>query len=176
MRWAIIAAAVIAAMVDALYLGVVQTQDGGDPQFLTVPFVATSIALMASCAALASRASSARWRPLLLGVATGGLLLLGYVGMFSIGLPLLVAGLLLLISLIVTLSSRATADRQRAKARIGVAAGGAVVAVALLLGGFTVSELFIRCPARGQMSGSGLTVLGMSYTYRCENGKLTITR
>jgi hypothetical protein len=64
MRWAGVATAVIAGTVDVLYLGYVNSQGAGDPQFLRVPFVATFIALMAICAALSSRASAARWRPL----------------------------------------------------------------------------------------------------------------
>jgi hypothetical protein len=86
---------VIAATVDVLYLGIVGTQ-GSNPEFLRAPFVAAFIALMAVCAALSSRASAARWRPLLLGVSAAGLLLLGFYAIFSIGLPLLVAGMVAL--------------------------------------------------------------------------------
>src|ERR1700716_4329534 len=116
MRWAGVATAVIAGTVDVLYLGYVNSQGAGDPQFLRVPFVATFIALMAISAALSSRASAARWRPLLLGASAGGLLLIGYFGIFSIGLPLLVAGALALVGLIRTLSLAAGATAGSGKA------------------------------------------------------------
>ena len=92
MRRLAVAAALIAGTVDVLYLGYVGSQGPGDPQLLRVPFVAIFIAVMAICAALSARKSAARWRPLLLGTSAAGLLLLGYFGIFSIGLPLLVAG------------------------------------------------------------------------------------
>src|SRR5256885_15858790 len=103
MRWAGVAAAVIAGTVDVLYLGTVGSQGASNPQSLTVPFVAAFIALMAICAALSDRASVARWRPLLLGASAAGLLLIGFFGIFSIGLPLLVAGVLAALSLITAL-------------------------------------------------------------------------
>jgi hypothetical protein len=171
MRWAGVGAAIIAAVVDVLYLGLVGSQGAGDSQFLRVPFVAAFIALMAICAALSSRTSAARWRPVLLGVSAAGLLLLGYFALFSIGLALLAAGVLALLALINALShpelSRAAAG--------GMAAAGAVLAVALLLAGFSVAEVVIRCPAKGVESGGGTRLLGGSYSYSCDNGTLTIS-
>lgn len=171
MRWTGVGAAIIAAAVDALYLGVASS----DAQFLRVPFVAGFIALMAICAALSARASATRWRPLLLGISAAGLLLLGVIGIFSIGLPLLVAGLLALVGLINSLS-RESAPGRSGRAAAGMVAGGALLAVVVLLGGFIVSELAIRCPARGVIGGSGPSLLGGSYAYSCDNGKLTISR
>jgi hypothetical protein len=168
MRWAGVAAAVIAGTVDVLYLGYVNSQGAGDPQFLRVPFVATFIAIMAICAALSSRSSAARWRPLLLGASAAGLLLLGYFGIFSIGLPLLVAGALALVGLVRTGSGKAAAA--------GMALGGAVLAVAVLLAGFSLAEGAIRCPARGTESGGGSGILGGSYQYSCVDGTLTLSR
>jgi hypothetical protein len=40
MRWAGVGAAIIAAAVDLLYLGIVGSQGASDSQFLRVPFVA----------------------------------------------------------------------------------------------------------------------------------------
>jgi hypothetical protein len=57
-----------------------------------------------------------------------------------------------------------------------MAAGGALLAVVVLLGGFIVTELAIRCPARGVMGGPGPSLLGSSYAYSCDKGKLTISR
>lgn len=177
MRLAIIAAAVIAATVDVLYvLVLIPAQHAEDPAFLTVPFVAGFIALMAVCAALAARVRSGRLRPLLLGVAAAGLLLLGFFAMFSIGLPLVAAGGVLLLSLIRSLSSGSTAKSGRAFSSIGRAIAGGVLSIAVLLGGLSFAEVTIRCPARGQMGGGGITVAGISYSYNCDNGKLTLTR
>jgi len=172
MRWAGVGAAIIAAADDILYVGAASS----DAQFLRVPFVAGFIALMAICAALSARASATRWRPLLLGVAMAGLLLLGVIGILSIGLPLLVAGLLALVGLINSLSRPGSAPGRSGRAPAGMAAGGALLAVVVLLSGFIVTELAIRCPARGVMGGSGPSVLGGSYAYSCDNGNLTISR
>jgi hypothetical protein len=177
MRWLPVIAAIIAATVDILYLGFVNSQGDGNPQFLRGPFVAAFIALMAICAALSSRASAARWRTPLLGASGAGLLLLGFFGIFSIGLPLMVAGALALVELIRTLGpgdpSRGTLGKA---AGAWLAAGGAVLAVVVLLVGITVTELAIRCPGTGTMGGSGATLLGGSYQYSCDNGALTISR
>jgi hypothetical protein len=167
MRWAGVGAAIIAAAVDVLYLGIVGSQ-GSNPQYLRVPFVAAFIALTAICAALSSLAA-ARWRPLLLGISAAGLLLVGFFAIFSIGLPLLIAGLLALAGLIA--ESRGASG----KAAAGMAAGGAVVAVVVLLAGFSLTELAIRCPANGVEGGTGADFLSGSYQYRCDNGRLTIS-
>jgi hypothetical protein len=171
MRWAGVAAAVIAGTVDVLYLGMVGSQGASNPEFLRVPFVAAFIALMAICAGLSSRASAERWRPLLLGASAAGLLLIGYFALFSIGLPLLVAGALCLVSL---LGALGRGPRKAAVA--GLAAGGAVAAVVVLLAGFALAEYAIRCPARGVETGGGSGFLGGSYEYSCNNGTLTISR
>ncbi len=177
MRWASVVTAIIAATVDALYLGIVSTQGASDPEFLRVPFVAAFIALMAICAGLSARASAARVRPLLLAVSAAGLLLLGYFAIFSIGLALLVAGLVALIGLINSLGRVWLSREASGKAAAGgMAAGGAVIAVVILLGGFSLAERAISCPAHGMMSGSGSGVLGGSYDYSCNNGNLTISR
>jgi hypothetical protein len=133
---------------------------------------------MAICAALSSLASAARWRTLLLGISAAGLLLLGFFAIFSIGFPLMAAGALTLVELIKTLRpGDPSRGPLRKAASTCIAAGGAVLAVALLLGGLSVTELAIRCPASGTMGGSGgPTLLGGSYQYSCNNGALTISR
>jgi hypothetical protein len=170
MRWAGVGAAIIAAAVDALYIGVASS----DAQFLRVPFVAGFIALMAISAALSARASATRWRPLLLGISAAGLLLLGVIGIFSIGLPLLIAGLLALVGLINSLS-RESAPGRSGRAAAGMVAGGAVLAVVVVLGGFIVTEFAIRCPSKGVIDASGSSLFG-GPAYSCDNGKLTISR
>jgi len=56
-----------------------------------------------------------------------------------------------------------------------MAAGGAVAALVVLLAGFSLTELAIRCPAIGVESGTGADFLSGSYQYRCDHGKLTIS-
>ncbi|HVS04554.1 MAG TPA: hypothetical protein VHK65_00085 [Candidatus Dormibacteraeota bacterium] len=172
MPWAGVGAAIIAAADDILYVGAASS----DAQFLRVPFVAGFIALMAICTGLSARASATRWRPPLLGISAAGLLLLGVIGILSIGLPLLVAGLLALVGLINALSRPGSAPGRSGRAAAGMAAGGALLAAVVLLGGFILTELAIRCPTRGVMGGSGPSLIGGSYAYSCDNGKLTISR
>jgi hypothetical protein len=174
MRLAGVSAGIFVAAVDALYLAVVGSQ-GTNPQYLRAPFVAAFIALMAITAALSSLVSAPPWRSLLLGFSAAGLLLLGFFAIFSIGLPLMVAGLLVLAGLIATLTRPGAPGRSGKTARI-TATGGAVAAVLVLLVGISITELALRCPASGVESGSGADFLTGSYQYTCDNGKLTILR
>ena len=176
MRWPALAVALTAGIVDPLYLRYVSMQGAHDPQFLRVPFVAAFIALMAICAALSIPAWADRWRPLLLGVSAGGLLLLGYFAMFSIGLPLIVAGLLAVLGLARSLPGKTIRQQSPERLSLGMAVGGAAFAVAILLVGFSLTELAIRCPSTGMEGGGGISALGSSYQYNCDNGKLTISR
>jgi len=130
---------------------------------------------MAICAALSSGVSTARWRALLLGVSAAGLILLGFFAIFSIGLPLMVAGVLASLGLIALGPARLSGEPS-GKASAAVAAGGAVLAVVVLLLGLSFTELAIRCPANGIESGSGAVLLGGPYQYSCDNGELTISR
>src|SRR2546427_9367850 len=110
---------------------------------------------MAVFAALSARKSAARWRTLLLGASAAGLLLLGYFGIFSIGLPLLVAGAFALVSLVGTLSLEGSPPAGSGKTpAAGMAAAGAVTAVVVLLAGFSLRERGIRCPPNRFESGS----------------------
>ena len=77
--------------------------------------------------------------------------------------------------LIGTLTRPGSPGASRRTARI-TAAGGAVVAVVVLLAGISATELAIRCPAAGVETGSGADLLSGSYQYTCDNGKLTISR
>jgi hypothetical protein len=176
MRWVGVGAAIIAAAVDVLYVGVINTQGGSNPQFLRAPFVAAYIALMAIFAALSTRASAARWRPLLLGISAAGLLLLGVFSIFSIGVPLMVAGVLASLGLINALGPARSSGERSGKASAAVAAVGAVLAVVALLVGLSLTELAIRCPANGVEEVSGTNFLGGPYQFSCDNGKLTISR
>lgn len=86
-------AAVLAVGTDLLYLGIIAVQEPVD--WPTVIFFATIIFLAGAAAGVASTPDRAlAMRLLLFAAAAGGLLCLGIIGVFSIGLPLLVAGIL----------------------------------------------------------------------------------
>ena len=124
---------------------------------------------MAIAAALAVRPSAAGWRTILLGLSSLGLLAMGDLGIFPIGLPLLVAGLGLLIVLI----GAVAASRQPA----GVlrAAAGGLLALVIFFGGLELTARAISCrPAHGFEGGTGSSFSGGPYHYLCIDGKLTI--
>ena len=116
-----------------------------------------------------------RWRPLLLGVSAAGLILLGFLGIFSIGLPLLVAAVLASLGLVHALGQARSSAKGSRDAAVAMAVGGAVLAVVVLLAGISLTELALRCPARGIESGTGATLPGGAYQYSCDNGTLTIS-
>jgi hypothetical protein len=88
-----VAAAVIALVTDALYLGIIVTQD--PVEWGRVVLIAGCIlAFGGSAAAGAVAPVPGPARFVFLAIAAGGLLTLGYLGLFSIGLPLFVAGIL----------------------------------------------------------------------------------
>jgi hypothetical protein len=168
MRWLAVISAVIAALTDILYFGVVVGQGGHDTIRWRVAFVATYIAVLAMTAALSARASASAWRPALLGLSAIGLLAMGFIAIFSIGLPLLIAGALAFVALVVSL----TASRQ--PAGLLKAGGGALIALVIFVGGFEASERPIACAPTGVETGSGSGLLSGPYHYTCVNGKLTL--
>ena len=96
-----LAAAVVAVATDALYLGIIRAQGPGEPgDWVTVTVVASVILALAACAGVAALAEgpAPSTRRVLLLIATVGLFVMGVLGIFSIGLPLLVAGVLCLIA------------------------------------------------------------------------------
>jgi hypothetical protein len=96
-----LAAAVVAVSTDALYLAIIRAQGPGEPgDWVTVTVVASVILALAVCAGVAalSTAPTPAIRRVLLLIATVGLLVMGVIGIFSVGLPLLAAGVLCLIA------------------------------------------------------------------------------
>jgi hypothetical protein len=89
------AAAVVALATDVLYLVIIRSQGEQDPgEWVTVAVVALVILGLACCAGAAAVATRPATRKVLLAVAAVGLLVLGVLAIFSIGLLLLLAGLL----------------------------------------------------------------------------------
>ena len=85
-------AAVLAFVMVVVYLIVIKNQ--GDGMGLRVPLVASCVAVAGACAAAAAWSSSPHRRLVLMAAAAGGLLSLGIIGMWSIGLPLFIGGVL----------------------------------------------------------------------------------
>ena len=165
MTWA---AVVILLVTDVLYVVLITSQPPSD-NTLTVPFVAGYLALMAVLLALSRRS-----HPRLLALRTvlragpaGGLLLLGTLAAFSIGLPILVAAAL------------AFVIAGRSLPRVGwlpsaaTALVAAIVAAAALVVGIDVSQRLIICPPHGTAGGGGSGLVSGPYHYECVNGVLT---
>lgn len=87
-------AALIAFADDALYVLLIRSQGSFQDDLGRVVFVAVFIASEATIALGAALVGRPAVRTVLLGAASGGLLGLGLLGAFSIGLPLVVAGVL----------------------------------------------------------------------------------
>ena len=133
-----------------------------------VPFVAGYMFVMAVLLWLSilDRAALVSKRPVFRAAAAAGLLVLGVIAAFSIGLPIFVAGVLATIAAGLALAGPHPGQRVLSE----VAA--AIVAVAVLVGGFEVAERMITCPASGTMGGSGVGFVTGGYTWQCVNGEL----
>ena len=104
-----------------LYLVVIGLQGNVDTRR-----VASVLIMLAACALLAmyaSWASSARVRSVVFAIAAGALFGLGWLGIFSIGLLLIAAGVLLLVA-----ASRALAADRSGSVGIAVLCGAAALA------------------------------------------------
>lgn len=102
-------AAAAIAFADAIaYLAIINREDGPN-DWVVVGVIATAIVLAGALAAVGSVVTGGR-RAALLWPATVILLLIGFLGMFSIGLPLLIAGIL-------TAIGAATATRGRPRSQ-----------------------------------------------------------
>lgn len=157
----------IPLVMDAIYLGVIRLQGAFPPDRYTVGFVAGYVLLMSgmlACSTLprATRVLSAGLRA---GAATG-LIVLGVLAAFSIGLPLLIAGVVAIVAAARTIAG----SWWKTTSLFG--AVSAVIAVAVLITGFEVTERMISCPAHGYMGGSGTGFITGPYHYECMNGRL----
>jgi hypothetical protein len=162
--------ALVVATVDALYVWYVRfVQTGTSDTPEVVPFVASYLGLVAVCALLSATGLAGSWRIALLGGSAGGLVVLGFLALFSVGLPLFVMGLVSIAALVRAI--RGTTNRGPAA---GAAIAGALVAVLVLLAGFEITYRIIACPP-GAVSGGGSGFLTPSYSYTCQNGRTIVT-
>jgi hypothetical protein len=163
-----LAAAIVAAVVDVAYASLMRAQSAQDPLRARPVFVAFFIGLAAAAALLASRPAHARLRPALLGLSAAGLLGLGDLAIFSIGIALLLGGALAAAATVATLAARPGLRGA------GQVLAGVFLALVVLAGGMEATERWITCPPTGYMGGSGQGLLSGPYHYACVNGRLTM--
>jgi hypothetical protein len=158
---------VIVLATDLLYIALINAQ-GPSGQPYIPRFVASYLAVMAALIAvgLMPRPEAAAIRVPTRAAAAAGLLVLGVVAAFSIGTPLVLAGVL--VTFVLSRTSRE--PRSRAARFSGLVA--AALAVAVLLGGLEVTQRLIVCPETGQSAGGGSGFLSGPYQYECINGEL----
>jgi hypothetical protein len=165
MTWVALA---IVLLEDAVYVLLIRSQGELAPDAYTVPFVAGYLLVMSALLAISLiRGPSPGWRMPLRAGAAGGLLVLGIIAAFSIGLPLILAGALATGASVRTLKGPLWTPT----ALFGVAA--AVTAVAVLVAGFEVTERMIVCPSSGNASGGGTGFVTGPYHYECIDGRLS---
>lgn len=159
---------VIVVVADALYVAIVVNQDPKPPEVFTLPFVAVYLALMAALLAISlMHRWSAVVRTALRSAAAGGLQVLGVLALMSIGLVLLIAGVM---------ASVATARALRRPVFTSsnlLGAASLVMAIAVLIAGFEITGRAIVCPAHGSMAGGGSGFVTGPYYYDCVEGHLT---
>jgi hypothetical protein len=167
--WASVALVLVDVAVD---LSVIRAQGGTDPSdAFTVPFVAGYLVVMAILLSLSLSDGPrlAAMRPALRTAAAAGLLVLGVFALFSIGLPIFLAGVLATVGAI-----RATTLRNLAR-RTGIfEIAAAAIALTVLVGGFVVGQRVILCPPHGTMSGTTTSFITGGYSYQCNDGRLTV--
>jgi hypothetical protein len=162
--------AIVVAVVDVLYIWFVGFVQGATSDMpWVVPFVASYLGLLAVCALLSATGSPSSWRIALLGASAGGLVVLGFLALFSIGLLLFVMGLVSIAALLVAI--RGTTNRGLAA---GASIAGALIAVLIMVAGFAISDRIIACRP-GVGSGGGTGFLTSSYSYTCQNGRAIVT-
>jgi hypothetical protein len=149
---------------DVAYLLLIRGQGALAPDAYTVPFVAGYLVVVA--ALLFTSLQRPAWRMPLRAASAGGLLVLGVLALFSVGLPIVVAG-----GLSAAATVRTARGLQITKESI-TAVVAAVVAAVVLIAGFEITQRVIVCPATGSSGGGGSGFLTGPYYYDCFNGQL----
>ena len=96
--WTALVAGAITLGMDVLYVVILQSEGEGDLHRARTQLIAASLAASAAIALGGWRVREPRLRLALLTAASFTLLAWGFLAMFSIGLPVFVAGILLLVS------------------------------------------------------------------------------
>lgn len=156
---------------DVLYVGIINSQGSSDDMPYVPRFVAGFLAVMATLIviALVPRPEIAQIRFPLRAAAAGGLLGLGLLAANPIGLPLVVAGILV--------GGVLGRTGQVSRSRLVRAAGllAAVLSVAVAVAGLDLGGRVIVCPETGTSGGGGTHLLGGTYRYECNNGELHLS-
>jgi len=169
-RLGLIVAGVVAT-VDVLYVWYIGFVQGGtSDQPWRVPFVASYLGALAICAVLSATVSEGFWRVAFAGASASGLLVLGFFTLFSIGLPLVILGLLVAAVLV-----RATKSATRRGIAAGASIAGALASVLVLFAGIGITERIIACPPGAVSGGGGGGLLSGPYSYTCQNGRAIVT-
>jgi hypothetical protein len=168
-RTLVLIAVVLVVMGDAGYVLIVATQGSYPPDAFTVPFLAGYWLVMAAMLGLSllDRPRVAALRPALRAGAAGGLLVTGVLGLFSIGLPMVIAGALATGAAVRTVAGR---DRWRA---VSIEMVAAVIAVVVVVAGLELTARLVLCPPHGQSSGGGTGLVSGDYHWTCNEGHLT---
>ena len=157
-------------VVAAGYVAIIRSAGDRPADVLTAPFVVAYLGLMAVLLAISTLDAPVvrGLRAALRGAASAGLLVLGVLGLFSIGLPILFAGAVATAATVMTLVSRPTVWQ-------AVSAGAAgLVAVVVLLAGFEFVWHYLVCPSTGISAGTTPGIFLRSYSYECSYGHLKI--
>ena len=158
---------VLVLLTDLLYIVLINSQ-GQSVQPYIPRFVGSYLAVIAAIIGLAllPRDEMVQIRVPLRAAAAAGLLVLGFLTGFSIGLPLVLAGLLTTFAL-----TRTSREARSRPARLsGLVA--AAVSVAILLAGLEVSTRTIVCEPGSNDAGGGSSLILGQYQYECVNGEL----
>ncbi|HEV2035848.1 MAG TPA: hypothetical protein VGU71_16920 [Candidatus Dormibacteraeota bacterium] len=168
-RTLVLVAAVGVLVGDAVYLWLISTQSAYPPDAFTIPFVAGYVALMAAMLGLSLMRAPllVKARPAFRAGSAAGLLVMGVLALFSIGLPFVISG-----GLATGAAVRTLAGRPRRQTVITEVAA-AVIALVVLVAGFEVTERLIVCPAHGVSGGSGYGLVTGGYHWQCVDGRLT---
>lgn len=161
-----LAAALLAGLDNVLYLRALSSQPNY-PRPWRPAFIAATIGVLALTALWASWEKRPRLRGALLSGAATGMIVLGTPSITSVGIPLIVAGLLSVVALM---------DAMRASPQRGNVALpallGAATAVVVVTGGMNLIGLTpLSCPP-GNHVQSTITDGGRTITYTCENGRV----
>jgi hypothetical protein len=158
---------VIVVVTDFGYLLIIRSQDSNAPEAFTVPFVAAFLALMAALLGVSLIRSSpaVRLRPAFRAGAASGLLVTGVLALMSIGIVLVLAGVLSAVAAVMSIASRGLPA-------LAAEVVAAALVVVVLISGFEVTQRLIICPATGSSGGGGPGFVTGGYHWECVNGQL----
>jgi hypothetical protein len=159
---------VIVLGTELVYVTLINAQTGPDDMPFVPRFVAGYLAVMGALIVLAlvPRPEIVRVRFALRAAAAGGLLGLGILGSMTIGLPLVLAGILI----VVVLGRTGRVSGSTLGRLMGLVA--ALLSLAVAVVGLDLAGRVIVCPEVGTSGGGGTHLLGGAYRYECNNGEV----